>query len=460
MTVVQSDPLSPATILLERLSKLSWAGLPPTARAYALRCLMDNIGCGVYGAELEWTRIVAQFAVAEGSQGKASVFGGSPIAPARAALINGVAISGYELDDLILGTLSHPGAVVAPAALAMAEHLDASGDRLLLGLVAGYEMLYRLGIVMAPFRTVTFHLTGIMGAVAAAAAAAVVAGLPAHRMNDAVGIACSRASGTKAFIQHAGGMVKRLHAGSAAETGVLSCLLAQHGFTGPQQPIDGRFGLIEAVCGDVSTTGLMAQDLGAEWAIERAWTKVYPCCGVVHTAIQAIEELRTSAGIAPSHVKSLRVGTSRRGIAQHGETRPEDTMGAQYSLPFCAALAMVGDAKDPDAYAEEKIRRADVTEMIDRVVLSVDPEIEAGYPGRLGNRVEIELHGGERHSMVLLGAKGTPDNPCSDQEVRDKFARLCTTRMSGEATARLLAALDALMTDGTVAALSAGLRMA
>jgi 2-methylcitrate dehydratase PrpD len=459
MNIVPSIQTSPAAEMLERLSALSWPDLPPTAREHAVQCLMDNIGCGIFGAQFEWTKMTAQFVASEGSRGNASIFGGSQLAaPARAALVNGVAIHGYELDDIILGTLSHPGTAVAPAALAIAEHTQASPDRLLLGLIAGYETLARLGIVLAPHRQIAFHLTGIMGAVAAAVAASVVADLPFRKLNDAVGIACSRASGTKAFSQSVGGMVKRLHGGSAAETGVMACLLADLGFTGPLQAIDGLFGLIEAVCGDASGVGALSKDMGTDWAIERVWTKVYPCCGAVHTALQAIEQLRARENIAPAEVKTLRVATSRRGVTQNRETAPQDTMGAQYSLPFCAALAMTGDAKDPLAFAPENLQRPEILDMITKVELQVDPEIDAAYPDRLGNRVEITLQKGRKFEMTLWDAHGMPSEPCSPQELSGKFVRLCSASMDAKAIKRVLSVLDQFVTGGAVADLSASLR--
>jgi 2-methylcitrate dehydratase PrpD len=460
MNIAPSIQASPAAAMLERLVALSWADLPPTARKHAVQCLMDNIGCGIFGAQFEWTKITARFVAAEGSRGDASIFScREPAAPSRAALINGVAIHGYELDDIILGTLSHPGTAVVPAALAIAEHTQASADRLLFGLIAGYETLARLGSVLAPHRQIAFHLTGIMGAVAAAVAAAVVADLPLRKLNDAVGIACSRASGTKAFSQSVGGMVKRLHGGSAAETGVMACLLADLGFTGPLQAIDGRFGLIEAVCGDASGASALSKGLGTNWAIERVWTKVYPCCGAVHTALQAIEQLRAQENIAPDQVKTLRVATSRRGVTQNGETAPQDTMGAQYSLPFCAALAMTGDAKDPLAFAPENLTRPKIIDMIAKVELQVDPEIDAAYPDRLGNKVEITLHEGRKFKMTLWDAHGMPAAPCSPQELHSKFGRLCSASLDTKAIERLLSVLDKFMTGGAVADLSASLRM-
>lgn len=459
MNVIQTARFSPATELFETLASLTWQRLPSTVRVAATRCLIDAVGCGLFGAQFPWSKITADFTEAEGANGNASVFGRTKTSsPVRAALCNGIAIHGFELDDIILGTLSHPGTAVVPAALALAEEIGATPDNLLLGITCGYETLARIGVILAPVRDTSFHLTGVMGGVSAAVAAAVTARLPPGKLIDAVGIACSRASGIKSFAQPIGGMVKRLHGGTAAETGVLSCLLAERGFTGPLHAVDGRFGLLEAIGGASVSAEPLSRDLGKNWAIGRVWTKMYPCCGALHTAVQAIERLRDVEKIEPRAVRKIRVGTSRRAVIQNGETAPRDTMGAQYSLPFCAALALVGDAKAPASFADAAITDPAVLAAIPLIEPYIDSEIDAAYPGRLGANVQIETADGRRSELKLLDAHGMPDDPCSDQEIYQKFRRLCGTQKSTRAVDCLLNKLGEFRDAGSVPHVSSALR--
>ena len=175
---------SPSIRLVEYLACLAATDLRDDLAQSATLALLDTIGCGLYGANQRWGRIIG---------------------------------------DLVLS-----------AALAAAEQYGASGSRLITALVAGYEMTDRLSLALgAEHNTRGFHTTGVAGAVAATVAVGIVMGFDASQLHTAIGIACSSASGIKAFTQGSGGMVKRMHAGRAAEAGVLACELTRRGFTGP-----------------------------------------------------------------------------------------------------------------------------------------------------------------------------------------------------------------------------------
>ena len=254
--------------LVEHLAALKPTLLDGAIGASATMALLDTLGCGLYGANQQWGRILRAQILHEGSRGMATLFGENvTVAPSRAALANGTASHGFELDDIIQGALVHPGAVVIPAALAVAEQSGASGERLLLGIVAGYEVIARLGWALgAEHNTRGYHTTGVAGPIAATVAAGIVLGLSMEIILSAIGIACSSAGGIKAFTQGTGGMVKRMHAGRAAETGVLACELAQRGFTGPMAGVDGRFGLLEVIGGADSCVEALTNNLGHEYA--------------------------------------------------------------------------------------------------------------------------------------------------------------------------------------------------
>jgi 2-methylcitrate dehydratase PrpD len=454
---------SPATELLACLTGLRMADLPADLPERAAWCLLDNIACGLNGTQFPWGRIAVEVAREEGSRGGATLLGDpDPVAPARAALANGTLIHGFEMDDVILGALSHPGTVVMPAALALAEHVGAPAERLLLGMIAGYEVTARLGAALGEYCADTgFHPTGIGGPIAAAVAACVVLDLPLETVINAVGIACSSGGGIKAFTQGTGGMVKRLHGGLAAEAGVVSALLAAKGFTGPSRAIDGRFGLLEVFGGGTERAHLLSDGLGQDWALARTWIKVWPCCGVLHSAVHALEALRTANGITPGRIRQVRIGTSKRGVAQHNDLDPRESMGAQYSLPFCAALALAGDAKDPEAFGQGRLGDPAVRALMPRVSLAVDPEIDAAYPDQFAAHVAIELLDGTEVATTVWDAHGMPADPCKGEEVVAKFRRLCVPEIGAAATEQVLASVHRLVAgSGTIGDLSAALRKA
>ncbi|MBI4191144.1 MAG: MmgE/PrpD family protein [Betaproteobacteria bacterium] len=442
--------------LIEHLTQLTLNGLDKRVPREARNRLLDGLGCGLYGAKMPWGKITADVAFAEESRGKASVFGRlESIAPARAALCNGTAMHGIELDD-ILGHV-HPGSVVIPAALAAAEHCGASGERVLLGLIAGYEAMVRLSRAIGEAAW-GFHITGIAGPVGAAVAAGVLMELSHEQIMNAVGIACSNAAGIKSFTQGNGGMIKRLHAGRAAESGVLACLLAEREFTAPAAAIDGRFGLLEVFGGEKANPTQLVDKLGHDYIICHIWTKVYPFCGALHTTAQALKSLRDKYDLQPAAIKNIRVGINSRAVALNGAiSSPKETMAAQYSLPFVAAVALAADPKDPRSFENSALDNPTVCDLARRVESYVDPEMEAKYPRHRAAKVEVHLSNGTQLEASLLDAHGTPADPCSEDEVKEKFRCLTAESCDSRAIESILNIVEHIEELPSIAPLSAAL---
>src|SRR6202035_1328602 len=188
------------------------AGVVDGAKA----CLLDALGCGIFGSGQIWSRILADEMLADGTTGHGTVIGRQKqLSAPAAALCNGTAIHGFDIDDLIAESITHPAACVIPAAIAAAEAVDASGARLLEAIVAGYEVMHRCGLALGvePARR-GFHTTSLVAPIACAVAAGKVMSLSPDQLISAAGLACSSASGIKSFAAgHGGGMVKRLHLG-------------------------------------------------------------------------------------------------------------------------------------------------------------------------------------------------------------------------------------------------------
>ena len=365
--------------------------------------------------------------LAEQASGRSTLVGRPETAPApAAALCNGVAAHGFELDDHLDEAIVHPGAIVVSAALAAAEASGASGERLLLGIVAGYETLDRVGRAMGvkPAQR-GYHKTAVAGPLGAAVAAAVVMRLPAEQVFTALCLACAAASGTKAFAAgEGGGMEKRMHAGRAAEAGVRLAQLAARGFTSPPGALDGRFGLLEVTAGDAASPEQLLATLGSRWAIEHVYVKIYPCCAWIQAAVQQLVALRGPRPLSAAEIASVRVGVSAYARAQNGAVAPADTFGAQFSIPYCCALALMGEPADPAMYAPEMIDEPARRALARRVEIVVDPEMEAAYPRHYGARVSLELANGERRSSAVLDPHGMPADPCTPEELLQKFGRL------------------------------------
>lgn len=468
MTAVRSPAAAPpragrshGEVLVDFVASLSGRSVPSRVLQQTTDCLLDSIGCGLFGARQPWGEMMAANTLEECASGTCSLFGRQErTAPAPAALVNGTAIHGYELDDLIVGAVVHPGAVVVPAALAAAEHVDAPGIRLLLGIVAGYEAMARVSLALGPEPSRRgFHVTAVAGPVAAALAAGVAMGLDRDCLLAAVGLACSTSSGIKSFAGGSGGgMVKRMHAGRSAESGVRMCQLAARGFSGPRAALDGKFGLLEVFGGNGADASQLSRGLGEHWAADDIWVKVYPMCGGIHSAAQGLHQLRGERPLAAGDIEEVRVGVSAFAARNNGEREPDDTMGAQYSIPYCAAVALLGDPRDPAMFAESAIRAPAFREVARKVSLQVDAEAENLYPRKLAARVELRLKNGEVRTASVVDAHGTPSDPCTSSERRERFARLASAAVPAAAVEAVLASAGELEAAPSVRAFSRAAR--
>jgi 2-methylcitrate dehydratase PrpD len=451
---------SASTRLIDYLLDLDETRLPPSLLEAASIAVLDNIACGLYGSLQEWGRIVREFALSEGSSGNATLFGSQrPVSASRAAFANGTATHGFELDDIIQGALTHPGAVVVSAGLAAAEAHGASGRQLLRGVIAGYEMMARVSRALgAEHNTNGYHTTGVAGSVAAALTAGLITGLSREQLLAAVGISCSTAAGIKAFTQGTGGMVKRMHAGHAAESGVLASELARRGFTGPTEGVDGRYGLLHVIGGHDTDPGALDVDLGSDFAITQVWVKAYPCCGLLHSTAHALEALRLEHGLTPDSVDEIRICSSERAVAQNGDPDPREPMAAQYSLQYSAGVAIARDARDPEAYAQKNLFDPGVRAVAGRVKLEVAPDMEKLFPAHFAARVVVRTRAGETLERTVIDPKGTIADPLSFDEVGAKFERLTAPVVSEPARARIREAVRGLASVSDLTALSEALR--
>jgi 2-methylcitrate dehydratase PrpD len=465
MKTIDAPGANQAACLIEFASNTAASAIPQLAFDNARRCLLDAIGCGLFGASQPWSSIMSAQLLAEKSQGASTVFGhAAPLAAPAAALCNGTAIHGFELDDLLPAAIIHPGTVIVPAVLAAAENTDVSGEQLLRAIIIGYEVTARISLAMGTDASHHgFHKTSVVGPVASAIAASCVLNLNAAQITCAVGIAASMASGIKSYVASGGGgMVKRMHAGWAASSGVRAALLARDGFTGPPGAVDGRYGLLEVFGGASANAAQLTQGLNESWAINAVWFKVYPLCGWIQGVVQLLGQLRgeinQSKPLAANQIKKVVVGTSAFAVNGNSNATPADTMDAQYSIPYCAALALTRDPGDPRAFEPAAFNDAALRDLAARVETRVDSECEAVYPQRFGSRVQLHLTNGEVKEALTVDPHGTPADPCSDDELAAKFMRLAALSPLKVDSAAIARAVGQLQSSQSLRELSHALR--
>ena len=369
--------------------------------------------------------LLDHLAVAErGARGPAAAAARAAVGTATAAdaaLVAGVASHSIELDDTYERASLHPGVAVWPAVLAVADERALTlGDVLAAG-TRGYDVMCALGDRLDPRETYRrgFHPTGVVGPLAAAAAVSRLLELDEERDRHAIGIATSMASGLLAFLAD-GAWTKPLHAGQAAANGVRAALLAEAGFAGPADAIDGRLGFLHAF-GAISPA---PPELSRGQGLERTAVKHYSCCRYMHGCIDLLIAL-ADEGVGPDDVEAVRCGVLSGGWDLVAEPKPiRGQVDAQFSMAFGAALALT----ERRATLDDFERAGELAKSLEPLMAQVEcfrsGRLDAAYPGAWGAEVEVRL----RDGRVLVRAEdhflGSPERPASAADLCAKAATL------------------------------------
>ncbi|WP_419911451.1 MmgE/PrpD family protein [Candidatus Poriferisodalis sp.] len=399
--------------------------VPGRLAASAENCVLDTIGCMVFGASLPWAQTAAAYAQQAGGPRSSSIICGDRTTAAMAAFANGTAAHAFELDDVHEESISHPGAVVVPAVLALAEELGASGADALEAVVVGYEAMGRAGIAVGPAAHLLrgFHPTSMCGVFGAAAAAGRLLGLSAPQLRDAFGIAATLASGTMEFAS-SGGQTKRLHAGRAAEGGMMAARLAAGGFEGPADGLAGTYGFCR-VFSDEPRVELLTDELGSRWMLDEITVKPWAACSDIHPLIQATLELRAAYGLRPDMVERIEATAPTKAAVHNSGDGTASVMAAQYSGPWNIAAALVADPADPATYGADRIADPVLVRLQSKVVaIAADARWDATYAHKMGGSVRITLRDGRVLERSVCGQKGSMHDPLSADEIEAKFAML------------------------------------
>ena len=419
-------------------------GIPPApARERATAAICDTAGVILAGASESPARMVQQM-VAEESRGECRVFGTPGTAgPAGAALANGVAAHALDFDDMCFVSLAHPSCALVPAILAAGEITHAPGAALLDAYVIGFEVECRLGLVMNPrhYHARGWHCTSTIGTLGAAAAAARVLGLRAGETRHALGIAASAASGLK---ENMGSMVKPLHAGMAARNGLMAARLAARGFTASADAIDGPQGFLAAMDSQHLTLDPAAADLGVRWEILESGitVKLYPSCAATHPPLDALLDLKREAGFTHAQVESIDIEVDSMTPRLLLYDRPTTGLEAKFSMPFCAAAALVLGHPRVDTFEKRAIDDRAVQALMPRVRLRINPAFDAAAPLSRA-LVTISLQDGRVLTRAADGARGYPGRLSSD-ELAAKFASCASGALSSSASAAAWSALQGI----------------
>ena len=347
-------------------------------------------------------------------------------APPVAALLNGVLGHSLDFDDTHAQSSLHPSAPVVPAALAAGELVGADGATVLAAIVAGYEVCCRLGLALDPAAHYArgFHPTATAGTFGAAAAAGRVLALSRDQMASAFGVAGSQAAGSLQFL-HNGAWNKRWQVGQAAMNGLIAASLAAEGFRGSADAIEGRHGLLAGYTDAPHPERLLA-GLGEDWETLKIAVKPYPSCRYTHAALDALLQLRREHGLGGGDVRSLEVGLHRSGVVLVGEPeaakrRPRNVVEGQFSMAYCAAVALDQGSFGWDDY--RRLGEGPIDALCDKVSVRRDEAVEAASPHPFGARVRLQTARGDFELMVR-DPSGEPGSFPGSGALQAKFLTL------------------------------------
>ncbi len=420
-------------------SGLRYEDIPAAVVDRAKTSIIDTVAVQTFGASLPWSRMLIEYVKRNSAPGNACIMGTTlKVRAPGAALANGALAHAFEMDGLVLPSLGvHPGASMTSPGLAVAQGKRASGKALIAAWVAGCEVMSRIAdAARHSSEKLGFHAPGLTGVFGGAIVAGKLNDLDPARMANALGIGGSLCSGLLEFTQSGGGMVKRLHLGRAAEGGVLAAVLARDGFTGPHTVVEGRYGFLNVFCRDTDLPRAFrtTQD---EWYTLRLMMKRYACHITAHVPVTAVMAVMAQHGIGPADVASVMVAGNEKMLSHHDIPEPQDLMMAQYSTPFCVALAFHRDALDPSNFSEASLGDPGIRALARNVKLV----LRESQPGdhAFVTRLTVNCRDGREITHEQRDYPGMPSRPLTGEERAAKFEKLTGGRL-----ARVLARLDRL----------------
>jgi 2-methylcitrate dehydratase PrpD len=399
--------------LAKFLVATSYEDLPETVQREGSRAFLNWLGC-VFGGLREPAGATGYHALGKYvGPGEATIIGRDRTAdPVSATFFNVLGSSSHGYDDAHLATVTHPSGPAAGAALAAAEIADASGTAILNALLLGIEIQCRVATALTsePSISVGFYMTGLTGALGAAAAAGKLLGLDEQRMSWALGIAAAQGAG---FRETHGSMANALVRAQAARNGMMAALLARDGFTCTEAALEGKKGFM-AVFGSLANTSLITDGLGRHFELVNNTYKAYPCAMPVNPIIDACLDIAERAGGA--EIESVELTVSPLAMELAGRESPKDVEEARVSLFHWAAVSLAKNRAGLGEIQTECVVAPDVLQIRSRIRTKVDRSLareSASAVARLKDGRELVSH--------VAHSRGSIRRPLSNEELEQKF---------------------------------------
>jgi 2-methylcitrate dehydratase PrpD len=411
------------------VAKTRYRDIPLEVIRLAQGFMLDGLGVALAGQTEAGTRIILNHTRRMGGREEVSILGTAYKLPApQAALVNGVSAHAMDYDDTqlstskeaVYGLLTHPTTPVLNAALAIGEKARISGAELLLAYIIGVEVECRIADAINPRHYQSgFHSTATMGGLGAAMAAGKILGFNQETLCRAVGMAASMASGLR---ENFGTMTKPLHAGRAAENGVTAALLAQAGHTAALNILEAPRGFFNAMAGGYDASKISGR-LGKPYFMQEPGISIkpYPSGSLSHPAQDLILDLVKEHDLHGDDIETIWVGTNSNVPNALIYPMPKTALEAKFSIPFCMAIGVLERKAGIAQFTDKKVRERGVIELMKRVALDVDDEMEALGYDQVRSKIRIKLKDGKVIEGRANVARGHPQRPMSWAELCEKF---------------------------------------
>ena len=437
-------------------------GLSDELRRESARRVLDVIGNSLAAKDQAATEVVRNVVLAWEGPADSFAIGAGKLPAAAAALLNGTLAHAMDFDDTHLPSVLHPSASVVPAALAVGAKIKSKPTDVMDAIAFGIEVTCRLGMAgydknlgNSVFFERGLHATSICGTLGAATAAAMLYKLSAAQITSAIGIASSMGAGLLEA-NRTGGTVKRMHCGWAAHGGVVAAELAKAGLTGPPTVIEGRFGFMQAYCGDQVNLAELTDDLGTSWVLPGLFFKPYPCNHFTHTGIDAARRMKAN-GITPDRIERLELGVPTpvlRTIAEPREAKikPESGYHAAFSGPYTVAAAFYRDhglGLFHEDFEDEAAHDPEILALAAKVNVSANASCDEIFPHQFPAVLTAHLKDGSSITERVLVNRGGPQDPLSDAELALKFESNARLAISSEQAAKIAQSIFGFATNSS-----------
>jgi 2-methylcitrate dehydratase PrpD len=424
----------------------TFESLPADVVHEAKRDIINVMGVSLYSARDESLGILVGMFDAEGGKPRASIWGtGRKTSLANAALANGYLAHLEDYDDTHFPTVMHPTAPTLPAAFALGEEAGKSGRDLITAVALGIELCCRICNGVYPWHyDLGWHITGTMGVFGGAIAAGHISGLDADQLVAAMGIAGTQAAGVREAF---GTMTKPMHAGRAAQAGVVAALLAKGGFTAATTILEGRRGVAEVMSTDRDLSRVTA-GLGQKWEIFQNGLKPYSCGVVSHPAIDAAVAIKARPGFDPDAVERIDAHVNALVPELMGRMEPQVGLEGKFSCAHCISVGLVDGAAYPAQFADAKVQDERLAALRRKVSYTVDPAM-----GEDAVKLVLTMKDGSVIEQAVEHATGSPENPMSDERLADKFITLASETLGEKDASAVLDRLWHLDEAKTIAGL-------